>query len=329
MKLARRKFFHLAAGVAALAGGARAARAAVYPDRPIRLVLPFPPGGVFDIVGRPWADKVKASLGSVFVDNQPGAGGSLAAQLVARAPADGYTIFLGSSSIHLTEMILREHPLLDPLKELTPVSMVAITCFAIVVNPNVPVHSLGELIDYIKANPGKMSFGSAGTGTLNHLSGELLKSLTGITDLPHVPYRGAGPAIADAIGGQIPMIIPAMTNQVLEFHRTGRLRLLAVTNPTRIPVAPEISTAVEAGVPGLVSQQVLALFAPAGTAKPIIVQIDEANHRAMADAAYRQSLVDAAVIPVPDWTTAQFDAFMRTDVARWTPLVKAIGVRLD
>jgi tripartite-type tricarboxylate transporter receptor subunit TctC len=329
MKLARRKFFHLAAGVAALAGGARAARAAVYPDRPIRLVLPFPPGGVFDIVGRPWADKVKASLGSVFVDNQPGAGGSLAAQLVARAPADGYTIFLGSSSIHLTEMILREHPLLDPLKELTPVSMVAITCFAIVVNPNVPVHSLGELIDYIKANPGKMSFGSAGTGTLNHLSGELLKSLTGITDLPHVPYRGAGPAIADAIGGQIPMIIPAMTNQVLEFHRTGRLRLLAVTNPTRIPVAPEISTAVEAGVPGLVSQQVLALFAPAGTAKPIIAQIDEANHRAMADAAYRQSLVDAAVIPVPDWTTAQFDAFMRTDVARWTPLVKAIGVRLD
>jgi tripartite-type tricarboxylate transporter receptor subunit TctC len=329
MKLARRKFLHLAAGAAALTGGARAATAAVYPDRPIRLVLPFPPGGVFDIVGRPWADKVKASLGSVFVDNQPGAGGSLAAQLVARAPADGYTIFLGSSSIHLTEMILREHPLLDPLKELTPVSMVAITCFAIVVNPNVPVHSLGELIDYIKANPGKMSFGSAGTGTLNHLSGELLKSLTGITDLPHVPYRGAGPAIADAIGGQIPMIIPAMTNQVLEFHRTGRLRLLAVTNPTRIPVAPEISTAVEAGVPGLVSQQVLALFGPAGTAKPIIAQIDEANHRAMADAAYRQSLVDAAVIPVPDWTTAQFDAFMRTDVARWTPLVKAIGVRLD
>jgi tripartite-type tricarboxylate transporter receptor subunit TctC len=164
---------------------------------------------------------------------------------------------------------------------------------------------------------------------LNHLSGELLKSLTGITDLPHVPYRGAGPAIADAIGGQIPMIIPAMTNQVLEFHRTGKLRLLAVTNPTRIPVAPEIPTAVESGVPGLFSQQVLGLFAPAGTPKPIIAQIDEANHRAMADAAYRQSLVDAAVIPVPDWTTAQFDEFMRNELARWTPLVKAIGVRLD
>ena len=209
MTLARRKFFAVAAGAAALAGGAHSAAAALYPDRPIRLGLPFPPGGVFDIVGRPWADKVKASLGSVFVDNQPGAGGSLAAQLVAHAPADGYTIFLGASSIHLTEMILREHPLLDPIKELTPISMVAITCFAIVVNPNVPVHSLGELVAYVKANPGKMAYGSAGTGTLNHLSGELLKSLTGITDLPHVPYRGAGPAIADAIGGQIPMIIPA------------------------------------------------------------------------------------------------------------------------
>jgi tripartite-type tricarboxylate transporter receptor subunit TctC len=164
---------------------------------------------------------------------------------------------------------------------------------------------------------------------LNHLSGELLKSLAGITDLPHVPYRGAGPAIADAIGGQIPMIIPAMTNQVLEFHRTGKLRLLAVTNPTRIPVAPEIPTAVESGIPGLFSQQVLGLFAPAGTPKPIIARIDEANHRAMADAAYRQSLVDACVIPVPEWTTAQFDEFMRNELARWTPLVRAIGVRLD
>ena len=329
MKLARRKFLHLAAGATAIAGGAHSAAAALYPDRPIRLVLPFPPGGVFDIVGRPWADKVKASLGSVFVDNQPGAGGSLAAQLVAHAPADGYTIFLGASSIHLAEMILRQHPLLDPIKELTPISMVAITCFSIVVNPNLPVHSLGELIAYIKANPGKMTYGSAGTGTLNHLSGELLKSLTGITDLPHVPYRGAGPAIADAIGGQIPMIIPAMTNQVLEFHRTGKLRLLAVTNPTRVPVAADIPTATEAGVPGLVTQQVLGLFAPAGTPQPAIAKIDDANHIAMADAVYRQSLVDAAVIPVPDWTTAQFDQFMRTEIARWTPLVQAIGVRLD
>src|SRR5260370_19668875 len=138
MKFARRKFLGVAAGAAALAGGARSAAGALYPERPIRLILPLPPGGVFDIIGRPWADKVKTSLGTVFVDNQPGAGGSLAAQLVAHAPADGYTIFLGGSTIHLTEMIFREHPLLDPLKELTPVSMVAITRFAIVGNPALP-----------------------------------------------------------------------------------------------------------------------------------------------------------------------------------------------
>jgi tripartite-type tricarboxylate transporter receptor subunit TctC len=329
MSASRRLFLHLAGSAAALPLLVRATRADTYPSRPVRLVLPFPPGGVFDIVGRPWADKVKTSLGTVFVDNQPGAGGSLAAQLVAHAPPDGYTVFLGSSSIHLAEMVLREHPLIDPMKELTTVSMVAITAFGIVVHPSVPVQNLKELIDYVKANPGKLSYGSAGAGTLNHLSGELLKSLAGITDLPHVPYRGAGPALADVIGGQIPIVIPAMTSQVLEFHRAGKLRLLAITNPSRLPIAPEIPTAVEAGVPGLVTQQVLGLFVPAGTPEPAVTTLAEANRVAMADKRYQQSLVEAAVMPVTDWTPEKFNQFMASEVARWTPLVKAIGVRLD
>jgi tripartite-type tricarboxylate transporter receptor subunit TctC len=194
----------------------------------------------------------------------------------------------------------------------------------------VPAKNLKELIDYIKANPGKMTYGTPGAGTMNHLSGEMLKSLTGITDLPHVPYRGAGPAIADAIGGQIPMIVPAMTNQVLEFHRTGKLRLLAVTNPTRITIAPEIPTAIEAGVPGLYAEQVMGLFAPAGTPQDVVAKIGAANRAAMADKAYGKSLVEAAVIPVnPDWTAEKFNQFMSEEVARWAPLVKAIGVRLD
>ena len=325
----RREFLRLGAGAAALPLAAQAARAAAYPDHPVRLVLPFPPGGVFDIIGRPWADKVKTNLGAVFVDNQPGAGGSIAAQLVAHAAPDGYTIFLGSSSIHLAEMVLREHPLLDPMKELVPVSMVAITCFGITVHPSVPVQNLQELITYVKANPGKLSYGSSGAGTLNHLSGELLKSLAGITDLPHVPYRGAGPALADVIAGQIPIIIPAMTSQVLEFHKAGKLRLLAITNPDRLPIAPQIPTAAESGVPGLVTQQVLGIFTPAGVPAPIVTQIAKANAAAMADKTYTQSLVDAAVIPIPDWTVARFNQFMQTDVARWTPLVNEIGVKLD
>ena len=329
MRILRRRFLHLVAGAAAVSAAPRLAAAETYPARPIRLVLPFPPGGVFDIVGRPWADKVKAELGTVFIDNQPGAGGSLAAQIVAHALPDGYTIFLGASSIHLTEMILREHPLLDPMKELVPAAMIAIACFGITVHPSVPVHTLMELVDDIKANPGKMSYGSAGAGTMNHLSGELLKSLTGIKDLPHVPYRGSGPGMADLVGGQIPIYIAAMTSQVLEFHRTGKLRLLAITNDKRLPVCPDIPTAAESGVPELVTTQVIGIFAPAGTAEPVLAKIGEANHVAMADPAYQQTLVSQAVIPVTDWTPERFNRFMAEDVARWSPLVKAIGVRLE
>jgi tripartite-type tricarboxylate transporter receptor subunit TctC len=325
----RREFLRLGAGAAALPLISGAAQASDYPDHPVRLVLPFPPGGVFDIVGRPWADKVKTTLGTVFVDNQPGAGGSLAAQLVAHATPDGYTIFLGASSIHLAEMVLREHPLLDPMKELVPISMLAFTGFGVTVHPSVPAHSLKELIDYVAANPGKLSYGTPGAGTMNHLSGEMLKSLAELKDLPHVPYRGAGPGMADLIAGQIPIFIPAMTSQVLEFHRTGKLRLLAITNPNRLPIAPDIPTASESGVPGLVTQQLLAFFAPTGTPNSCIDKVAEANRIAMADRAYQQSLVNAAVIPVTDWTTDKFNTFMTDEVARWTPLVKSIGIRLD
>jgi len=157
---------------ATLVAAPRAATADAFPSRPIRLVLPFPPGGVFDIVGRPWADKVKQTLGTVVVENQPGAGGSVAAAAVAHSRPDGYTIFLGSSSIHLTEMILREHPLINPMKDLDTISMLAMTAFAIAVHPSVPAHNLKEMVDYVKANPGKLTYGSAGAGTLNHLSGE-------------------------------------------------------------------------------------------------------------------------------------------------------------
>src|SRR5262249_47721529 len=157
-------------------------------------VLPFPPGGVFDIIGRPWADKVKASLGSVFVDNRADRWRRNSSRMRRRMAT---RFFLGGSTIHLTEMILREHPLLDPMRELTPVSIVAVNYYAIVVTPALPVHSLQELVGYVKANPGKLAYGSAGTGAVNHLTGELFKSLTGLSDLPHVAYRGAGPAIAD------------------------------------------------------------------------------------------------------------------------------------
>lgn len=327
-KLRRRQFLHLAAGAVALPAVSRIARSQTYPTRPIRLVLPAPPGGVFDLLGRPWGDRMKTPLGTVIVENLGGAGGSLAAASVARARPDGYTILLGGSNIHLIELLLKNRPLYDPIKDLDSISMLAISAFAIAVHPSIPAQNLKQFVDYAKARPGKLSYGTPGAGTLNHLSGELLKSVTGI-DFTHVPYRGAGPALSDAISGQIPIVIPAMTGQVLEFHRSGKLRLLAITSPDRIIAAPEIPTAVEAGFPSMISQQVIGLFAPAGTPNAIIERIAQATRTAMADKTYQQMFIEAAVEPQFDWTAEKFRLFLDEDLVRWTPIVKAIGLKLD
>src|SRR5437879_689571 len=203
-------------GGAALAGPSVIPRAASaqskYPDRPIRLIVPFPPGGAFDTVGRPWAEKMKSLLGTVVVENIGGSGGSVGAAQAARARPDGYTLLLGGATTHVTEALLKNKPQYDPLKDLEPISPIAITAFAMAVHPSVPANNLNELIAYAKANPGKLSYGTAGTGSLNHLTGEAFKLKAGLPDLIHVPYRGAGPAIVDIMAGQIPMIVPAMTN---------------------------------------------------------------------------------------------------------------------
>jgi tripartite-type tricarboxylate transporter receptor subunit TctC len=329
MKFPRRQFLHLAAGAAALPAVSRAAWAQPYPTRPIRLLVPFPPGGAFDTIGRPWADKMKAVLGTVIVENQGGASGSLAAATVAHARPDGYTILLGASSIHLIELILKSRPLYDPIKDLQPITMLAINAFAIAVHPSVPARTVKDLIDYARANPGKVSYGTTGVGSLQHLAGELLKSLTGGPDIVHVPYRGAGPATADLLAGQVPMVILSMTGQILEFHRSGKLRVLAVTSPGRLVAAPEIPTAVEAGFPTVIAQQAIGLFAPTGTPTPIIARISEATRTAMAEKAYQQLLIEGAFEPQFDWTPERFRRFLDEDIARWTPVVKAIGVRLD
>src|SRR5438270_7011563 len=297
-----------------------------YPERPIRLVIPFPPGGGYDAVGRPWAERIKPLLGTVIVENQGGGGSSLGAAAVARARPDGYTILLGGSSTHITEAVLKSHPLYDPIKDLEPISNVVVAPFALAIHPAVPARTLQEFIDYAKANPGKLSYGHAGVGSLNHLTGELLKSLTG-ADIVQVPYRGSGPATSDTISGQVAMVTPAVTAGLLELNRTGKLRILAVTSPTRLIGAPDIPTAVEAGIPGMVSQQSIGLFAPSGTPKAIIEQIAQATQRALADAAYQQMLIESGFEPDTGSGPEQYRRFMEHDIARWTPLVKAIGVR--
>src|SRR5262245_500650 len=261
MKLPRRQFLHLAAGAAALPAVPRAAQAQTYPTRPIRLIIPFPPGGGTDAIARPWAEKVKGFLGTVVVENQGGAGGSNGTAAVARARPDGYTILAGGTSVLVINPAASSRSLYDPIKDFAPIAILGTNPTSIAVHPAQPIRTLNELVAYAKANPGKLSYGSSGVGTINHLVGERLKLLTG-TEIAHIPYRGSGPAMADLISGHIPMLVHGINEQAIELHRTGKVRILAVTGATRLVEAPGIPAAAEAGFPDMVSYVFTGLFAP-------------------------------------------------------------------
>jgi tripartite-type tricarboxylate transporter receptor subunit TctC len=329
MSFSRRRFLQLGAGAAALPAVSRIARAQAYPARPIRLVVPFPPGGAFDAVGRPWADKVKPLLGTVVIENIGGGGSSIGAAAVARARPDGYTILLGGTQTHVNEALLKSRPLYDPVKDLDPIAGVAANVLCIAVHPTVPVQTLQELIAYAKANPGKVSYGHSGVGSIQHLAGELFKSLAETPAIVQVPYRGTGPVIADLVSGQIPMGVPGVTAQVLEFHRTGKMRVLALTSPARLVAAPDLPTAAELGFPAMTVTGSIGLLAPAGTPIGIIEQVAQASRTAVAEPAYQQILIDAGIEPTLDSSPDKFRRSLAADIALWTPVVKALGLKID
>jgi tripartite-type tricarboxylate transporter receptor subunit TctC len=329
MKFPRRRFLYLTAGAAALPAVSRIASAQAYPARPIRLVIPFPPGGAFDAIGRPWADKMKGLLGTVVVENVGGGGSSLGAAAVARAQPDGYTLLLGGGGALVVNPIATSRPLYDPLKDFEPISILALHAFALAVHPSVPARTLTELVDHARSNPGKVSYGSAGVGSLNHLTAELFKSLIDMPGLVHVPYRGAGPAITDLISGHIPMAVPGMNVQVLELHRAGKLRILAVTNPERLAGAPEIPTAIEGGIAGMISQNVVGLLAPAGTSKAIIDQVAAATKVCLSERSYQEQLVASGFEIPADSSPERMRRVFETEITRWTPVIKAVGLKLD
>jgi tripartite-type tricarboxylate transporter receptor subunit TctC len=326
----RRDVLALALSAAATRGfSARAAMAeANYPERPIRLIIPFPPGGGFDAIGRPWADRIKPLLGTVVVENQGGGGSSLGAAAAAHSRPDGYTLLLGGSSTHITEAILKTRPLYDPMKDLDPISNIAVSAFALAIHPSIPANTLREFIEYDKAHPGTLTYGHAGIGSLNHLTGELFKSLAGLPDLVQVPYRGSGPATADALAGHVAMVVPAVTGQLIEFHRTGKLRILAVTSPERLVAAPDLPTARET-LPGMVSQQLIGLFAPARTPGEIIERIADANHDALAELGYQRMLVETGFEPDIDSSPKKFRRLIEDEIAKWTPIVRSLGIKID
>jgi tripartite-type tricarboxylate transporter receptor subunit TctC len=329
MKLPRRNFLHLAAGAAALPATSRIARAQAYPTRPIRLVVPFPPGGAFDAVGRPWADRMKPLLGTVVVENIGGGGSSLGASAVARAQPDGYTILLGGTQTHVNEALLKSRPLYDPVKDLDPIASVAAYFLGIAVHPAVSVQTIKELIAYARTHPGKLSYGHAGVGTIQHLTGELFKSLVQTPEIVQVPYRGTGPAIADLVAGQVPMGIVGVTGQVLEFHRSGKMRVLAVTSPKRLIAAPEFPTAAELGFPGMTVTGSIGVLAPAGTPVGIVEQIAKATRMAVAEPAYQKMLIDAGMESTLDPTPEKLRQTLAADIALWTPVVKTLGLKID
>jgi tripartite-type tricarboxylate transporter receptor subunit TctC len=300
-----------------------------YPARSIRLVVPFAAGGVVDVVARQWAERVRPHLGAIVIENQGGAGGTIATGEVARAQPDGYTALLANTSIMVLNPAIMAKVPYDPVKDFAPISILAISATGIMIHPSVPAKTLKEFIAYAKANASKLSYGSAGAGTMTQLSGELFKQIIGAPEITHIPYRGAGPSIADLVSGQIQMATINVTGQLLELHRTGKIRILAVTSPQRLKGAPELPTAIEEGMPGMIAQLFTGLFVPAKTPRAIIDQIYQASQKTMTDPEMLKALTESGLEPITDSSPDKVRAFIEEEVVRWGPVVKAAGLKAD
>jgi tripartite-type tricarboxylate transporter receptor subunit TctC len=300
-----------------------------YPDRPIRLIVPFAPGGATDVVGRLWADRIRPNLGTVIIENKASGGGALGASEVARAQPDGYTFLFGNTSTQVLLPVPMSRPPYDPIRDFASIYILCNAPTVIVVHESVPARTLPELIAYAKANPGKLSYGSAGAGTLTNLAGELFKQLIDAPDIVHIPYKGSAPGLTDLASGHIPMMTPNVGGALLDFHRTGKVRILAVAAETRLRAAPDIPTAREAGLPGMVAANFNGLFAPAGLAPPIVDQIVGATRRLMADDAFDKLLVASGFEPTAQSGPLEAKRLVADEVQRWTPIMKATNFKMD
>ena len=292
MNIQRRQLAALLAG--AVWGPAWAQGA--YPARPVKVINPFPPGSPVDLVGRLVAQKLQDAWGQpVVVENRAGAGGAVGAEAVARAPADGYTLLVTSSSTHVIAPALRRQLPYDVNKDFAPIALVAYGPTVVVVHPSVPVQSLAELVAYAKARPGKVAYASSGLGTILHLSGELFAYRTGV-DLLHVPYKGAVPASTDLLSGQVQLMFDSISNAAPHV-KAGKLRALAVLTPQRTPLMPEVPTGQEAGFEGLDFPAWIGFYAPAGTPRELVVQITRSVQSVMAQADIRERFAQGGLIP--------------------------------
>ncbi len=297
-----------------------------YPTRPVRFIVPFAPGGNTDVQGRLIAQKLTEVWNQqVVVDNRAGAGGTVGVEMLSKAPADGYTIALASFGNILVGPSLFPKLGYDPLKDLAPVVLVSQPPGLLVVNPGLPVKNVTELINYAKANPGKLNYGSAGNGTWNHLFAEHFKALTGI-QMTHIPYKGANPAVTDVMGGQIQVSFAPFPVAVPQI-KSGRLRVLGVTSARRSPVLPEVPTVAESGLPGYSAATWFAVLAPAKTPPAVIAKLNKDINAVLARPEVRAAFAADGTEPAGG-TPEQLRESMRSGIKQWGELVRNLGVKL-
>ena len=301
--------------------------AADYPVKPVRLVVPFPPGGTLDILARGLAPELAAQLGQqVVVENRPGANGVIGYELVARAPADGYTLLIGGGSGIAVHPALLSKLSYDPVKAFAPVSMLATFPSVLIATPSFPANSVQELIAIAKATPGKLTYGSPGTGNVNHLVAEMFKSLTG-ADLVHAPYKGAALVITDVVAGHVPIgfvLLPGALPQM----RAGKLKALAVTADQRVSAAPNLPTMAEAGVPGLDLVDWAGILVPAGTPADVISRLNQDIAKAVRSPEMRQRWIEQGLEP-RFATSDELAAVIKSDVDKWGRIIRQAGIRAD
>jgi tripartite-type tricarboxylate transporter receptor subunit TctC len=315
----------LALGLAAVAGSAASQ---TYPTRPIRLIIPFPPGAsTNDILGRLIAQRLTESLGQqIVVDNRPGAGGNMGSEAAAKAAADGYTLLIGTNGPIAISPHVYTTLGYDPLKDLAPVSLFAMVPYAIIVNSSVKATNLSELIALAKASPGRLTYASSGSGSTPHLCGELLRTQTGI-DITHVPYKGGAPAAIDLLGGQVQVYCPGITS-VLPHVTSGKLRALAVTMPNRTAFLPNVSTSAEQGFPQIDVNSWVGLLAPARTPGPIINRIHQEVAQAVSRQEVRSALEKNGAEPAA-LGPVEFARFLAAESSKWAAVAKAAKLQID
>ena len=312
---------------AALALSATAAMAQGYPTKPIKMIVPFPPAGSTDLSARAVAGKLQERLGQpVVIENKPGAGGNIGGEQAAKAPADGYTLFVGTVGTNAINASLYSKMPFDHQKDFAPVILLSKTPNVLVVNPSLPVNSVSDVIKLAKAKPGELTFASSGVGTSIHMSGELFKSMAGL-QMTHVPYKGSGPMLIDLISGQVNMAFDNLS-AAIQHIKGGKLKALATTGSTRAPSMPDLPTVQEAGLAGYDSTSWNAIFVPAGTPKEIIERLNKELNAILTSAETRKFFADQGA-ESGGGTAEQLAAFVRAETAKWSKVVKDSGAKAD